>query len=173
MGVVNQQPDDDRPDIAATLVPSLEMARLDDCVCIEIPSHGVTDALGVGTMISGLMPEPPTSVVPATVVASPKVDEVMALGLSSPEAAPVSEELVVIAAPVGLHALDRIDVPNGETTGDDALDRDDADANPDIPIVLLASTAALVAEFAIPVVGHIAIVPRGAAGIGPKLPRLS
>jgi hypothetical protein len=97
----------------------------------------------------------------------------MVLGAASVEAALLSEELALIAVPVGLHVPDRIDIPNGEAIGDDALEGGDEDANPGIPIALLASTAALVAELVIPVVGHIVIVPKEVPGIGPKFPRLS
>jgi hypothetical protein len=152
-------------------VPSLGIARLDVPVIVEVPPHGVADVSGVGTTISGLVP--PTVVVSGGVTASPSVGPVMVLGSGSPKIALLSEELALVTVPVGLHVPDRIDVPNGEVIGKDALEGGDEDDNPDIPVALLASAAVLAAELMIPVVGHSVIVPSVVPGIGPKFPRLS
>jgi hypothetical protein len=126
-----------------------------------------------------LVSKSPTEVGTVTVVlsgadiASPSVDPVIVLGSGSPKAALLSKELALVTVPVGLHVPDRIDVPNGEVIGNDALEGGDEDDNPDIPVAMLASTAVLAAELMIPVVGHSVIVPRVVPGIGPKFPRLS
>ena len=170
----NQQPNgDDRPIVPATPVPSLSIARLDVPVISEVPPHVVAEVSGVGMTTSGLVLAPPTEVASGAVIAPPSVDPVMVLGSGSPKAALPSEELALMRVPAGLHVPDRIDVPNGEMIGKDALGGGDEDDNPDIPVALLASTAVLAAEFTIPVVGHGVIVPRVVPGIGPKFPRLS
>jgi hypothetical protein len=153
-------------------VPLLGIAKLDVPVIVEIPPHGAADVSGVGTTISGLVPAPAIVVVSSGVTASPSVDPVMVLGSGSPKAA-LSEELALVTVPVGLHVADRIDVPNGEVIGKDALEGADEDDNPDIPVALLASTPVFATELVIPVVGHSVIVPRVVPGIGPKFPRLS
>jgi hypothetical protein len=171
---LNQQPKGDgRPNVPATPVPLLGIAKLDVPVIVEIPPHGAADVSGVGTTISGLVPAPPIVVVSSGVTASPSVGPVMVLGSGSPKAALLSEELALVTVPVGLHVPDRIDVPNGEVIGKDALEGGDEDDNPDIPVALLASIAVFAAELMIPVVGHSVIVPRVVPGIGPKFPRLS
>jgi hypothetical protein len=157
----SQQPEsDESPDVPPTRVASLGVGRL-------TPPHGAAETSGgVGTMISGLSPAPPTSVVLSGIVESLYIGAVMVLGLGGVE-----------AAPFGLHAPELIDVPNGEMNGSDALEDGDERVGPNVPIVpiaLLASTVVVfVGEVVIPVAGHIVIAPREMPGSGPKFPRLS
>jgi hypothetical protein len=124
-------------------------------------------------------------VVLGEVVPSVNTDSVIVLDPGSVEAVVLTEEVATGAVGVGLQNPDMLEVPNGDVTGSGATEEGDEDVNPGVPVVLLKPTtlvagvvvrmgvAVLVAELAIPIVGHSVIAPRKVPGIGPKVPRLS
>jgi hypothetical protein len=77
------------------------------------------------------------------------------------------------AAAVGLQLPVMIDVPKDEMAGGVAPGGGCGDSIPVVPTALLASRVVLGLAAAIPVVGHIIMVPTVLPGIGPKAPRLS
>jgi hypothetical protein len=97
-------------------------------------------------------------------VATPGIGEATLL----PKASVASRALAV-----GLQVPVMIDVPKEEMAGGVAPGGSCGDSTPVVPTALLASTVALGAATAMPVVGHVMIVPMVLPGIGPKLPRLS
>jgi hypothetical protein len=162
----------------------LGIARLDVSVIAEVTTHGDTDEVGVGTVISGLRPAPLTSAVLDGVVPPVNTGPVIVLDSGSVEAVPLIEERSTDAVGVGLQNPAMLSMPNVDITGSGATDGDEG-VNPGVDAVLLEATTAVVGvvekmgaavvvvEIVIPVVGHTVIAPRDVPGIGPKVPRLS
>jgi hypothetical protein len=173
--VVIQQPEgDDKPEVPATPVPLLGMAKLDVSVIVAVPPHGPADASGVGTTISGTKGVPPTPVLVDGIVASLNAGPVTALGSDSVDAALLLEELAAVAVGVGLHVPSMDEVPNEVVIGSDATEGGDGEpVVAGVPVGLLAATAVLVAELVTPIVGHSVIAPKELPEIGPRVPILS
>jgi hypothetical protein len=98
-------------------------------------------------------------------VATPGIDEVT---LVVPKASVASRALAA-----GLQVPVMIDVPKEKGAGAVAPGRSCGGSTPVVPTALLASTVTLGVAPAIPLVGHIMIVPMEFPAIGPKLPGLS
>jgi hypothetical protein len=97
------------------------------------------------------------------IVATPGIDEVTPV---VPKASVASRALVA-----GLQVPVMIDAPKEEVPGTVAPGRSCGGAIPVIPTAVLASTVML-GTAAVPVGGHVVIVPMVLPGLGPKPPRL-
>jgi hypothetical protein len=124
-------------------------------------SYGAGELSGVGTMISGLRPSPPASVAADGIVASLNAGPVMVarpgIGVAVTLLPEASVASVALAA--ALHAPVMTDVPKEEMAGSVAPGGSCGDSIPVVPTALLASTVLLGTAAAIPVVGHVMIVP--------------
>jgi hypothetical protein len=135
---------------------------------------GAAELSGVGTMISGLRPAPPASVAADGMVASLNAGPVMVATPGIGEATLLPEaSLASKALAVGLQAPVMIEVPKEGMAGGVAPGGSCGDSIPVVPTALLASAVVLGTATAIPLVGHVMIVPMALPGIGPKLPGLS
>ena len=138
------------------------------------PSYGAAGLSGVGTTISGLRPAPPASVAADGIVASLNDGPVMVARPGIGEATLLPEaSLASSAAAAGSQAPVMIDVPKEEVADGVAPGGICGDSIPVAPTALLASRVVLGIAAAIPIVGHVTIVPIVLPGIAPKTPRLS
>jgi hypothetical protein len=153
-----QQPNGDEMLVAPAL--SKRVGRPGVTSIVEPPLHDVAEVAGSGTAIRGLKPAPPASVTSSGSAPSLNADPVIVPGLGSGTA------LLNPAAIVGVDGLQvpaSADVPNG--------------AIADVPVVVPGkpptSTLESVVEFAIPVIGHVVMLPRAPPGAGIRLPKFS
>jgi hypothetical protein len=134
---------------------SKRVGRLGVAIIVEPALHDVAEVAGSGTAIRGLKPAPPASVTSSGSAPSLNADPVIIPGLGSGTA------LLNPAAIVGVDGLQvpaSADVPNG--------------AIADVPVVVPSKPPTPTLEFAIPVIGHVVMLPRAPPGEGIRLPKL-
>jgi pyruvate/2-oxoglutarate dehydrogenase complex dihydrolipoamide dehydrogenase (E3) component len=150
-----QQPYGDEMLVALAL--SKRVGRLGVAIIVEPPLHDVAEVAGSGTATRGLKPAPPASVTSSGSAPSLNADPVIAPGLGG------GAGLLNPGAIVGVDGLQvpaSADVPNG--------------AIADVPVVVPGKPPTLVSVvgFAIPVIGHVVMLPRAPPGGGIRLPKL-
>ena len=134
---------------------SKRVGRLGVAIIVEPALHDVAEVAGSGTAIRGLKPAPPASVTSSGSAPSLNADPVIIPGLGSGTA------LLNPAAIVGVDGLQvpaSADVPNG--------------AIADVAVVVASKPPTPTLEFAIPVIGHVVMLPRAPPGEGIRLPKL-
>jgi hypothetical protein len=134
---------------------SKRVGRLGVAIIVEPALHDVAEVAGSGTAIRGLKPAPPASVTSSGSAPSLNADPVIVPGLGSGTA------LLNPAAIVGVDGLQvpaSADVPNG--------------AIADVAVVVASKPPTPTLEFAIPVIGHVVMLPRAPPGEGIRLPKL-
>jgi hypothetical protein len=136
---------------------SKRVGRLGVAIIVEPPLHDVAEVAGSGTAIIGLKPAPPASVTSSGSAPSLNADPVIVPGLGE------GEGLLnpgAIAGVDGLQVPASADVPNG--------------AIADVAVVVPGKPPMLVSVvgFAIPVIGHVVMLPRAAPRGGIRLPKL-
>ena len=150
-----QQPNGDEMLVEPAL--SKRVGRLGVAIIVEPPLHDVAEVAGSGTETRGLKPAPPASVTSSGSAPSLNADPVIAPGLGD------GAGLLNPGAIVGVDGLQvpaSADVPNG--------------AIADVPVVVPGKPPTLVSVvgFAIPVIGHVVMLPRAPPGGGIRLPKL-
>ena len=148
-----QQPNGDEMLVEPAL--SKRVGRLGVAIIVEPALHDVAEVAGSGTAIRGLKPAPPASVTSSGSAPSLNADPVIIPGLGSGTA------LLNPAAIVGVDGLQvpaSADVPNG--------------AIADVAVVVASKPPTPTLEFAIPVIGHVVMLPRAPPGEGIRLPKL-
>jgi len=136
--------------------------------------YGAGELSGVGTMICGLRLSPPASVAADGIVASLNAGAVMVArpGIGAVTLLPkASAASVVLAA--ALQAPVVTDVPKEEIAGAVAPGGSCGASMPVVGSALLASTVVLGAAAAIPVVGHVMIVPMAPPAIVAGVPGMN
>jgi hypothetical protein len=137
--------------------------------------YGAGELSGVGTMICGLRLSPPASVAADGIVASLNAGPVMVarpgIGAIVPLLPKASVASVALAA--ALQAPVVTDVPKEEIAGAVAPGGSCGASIPVVGSALLASTVVLGAAAAIPVVGHVMIVPMAPPEIVAGVPSMN